>query len=280
MKQLTVVVLGVALAGAILAGARSGPDAARRASPKPRPAAIPRGEDSPRAAPPAETAAGPAGAPEPIDVAARLLAFEGDEIARMEEEFEARAVEDPAFALRLFDAFLSETDPVKMSFLQNVLAGHAPRRNDPEWQDRFVRVAERDPRFERRAAALLFVQQAETIRPVHDRLLALAESDRELVAHALVALKGLPDRRLPDPRLVALAGRLAERETDPNVRGLAIRIEGNPRRAERALADPDRVVRMHACQVVTSRDALEAAVRAEADPEVRQVMEHHLSLLK
>jgi len=277
MRRLTLIALGVALAGAILAGARGAHDTKRRASPKPRPVETPRDE---AAALPSEGVAEPTRAPEPIDIRARLLKLEGDEIAKIEEEFEARVIEDPAFALQLFDVFLSETDPVKVSFLQNVLASHPPLRNDPEWLERFLKVAERDVRFDRRAAALLFIQQAETIRPVHDRLLALAEGDRELCAHALVALRGLPDRRLPDPRLVALAGRLAERETNPDVRGLAIRIEGNPQRAEKALSDPERVVRMHACQVVTSRAALEAAIRTESDPEVKQVMEFHFAQLK
>jgi hypothetical protein len=213
-------------------------------------------------------------------VQARLAKFKGGEIGPLEEEWEALVIEDPAFAERLFQAFLEEADPQKMSFLQNVLASHPPLRNSEEWQTRFMKVGESDPRMERRAAALTFLQQAETIRPVHDRMLALAEHDRELCAHALVALKGLPDRRLPDPRLAALAARIYERESDPNLRGLAIRIEGNPERAARALADPDRTVRMHAAHVATSREAVEAALRAEEDPEARQILELRLSGLK
>ncbi len=277
MKRIIPVALAAVVAAAWLLGARGGeaprtePAAARPVRPIPQ-------ETPP---PPAETLSEPAPpAPPPIDARSRLAKFKDEDVGAMEEEFEARVIEDPAFAERLFEAFLAETDPQKMSFLQNVIASHPPLRNSEEWQGRFMTVAEGDPRRERRAAAMTFLQQAETIRPVHDRMLALAETDRELMPHALVALKGLPDRRLPDSRLAELAGRIADRETDPDLRGLAIRIEADPERAARALADPERVVRMHAAHVATSRPALEKAFLEEEDDEVRAVFEARLATLK
>jgi hypothetical protein len=241
----------------------------RRAAPRP---------PAPRAEEPQETAAveapseRAAPARETVDIAARLARFEGEEIARLEEEWEARVVEDPAFAERLFDAFLAEPDPMKMSFLQNVLASHARLRNDARWQARFMAVAEADARRERRIAALVFLQQAETIRAVDDRMLALAEGGGELRRYALVALRGLPERRLEDGRLKALCGRVAAADPDPELRGLAMRIEGSPEGAARALSDPDRIVRMHAAHVA-GREALERALALEADPEVRALLE-------
>lgn len=207
-----------------------------------------------------------------IDLRERLS---GD-LAATEEVLEARLLEDRAFAEELFVAFRAETDPVRMSFLANVMASDPPLRNTAAWQERFMKVAESDPVFERRAAALLFLQEAETIRPVADRMLALAENDRELCAHALAALKGLPDRRAADPRVGALAGRIADREPDPTLRGIALRVEADPSHAARYLSDSDRTVRIQASRVATSRAALSAALEAEQDPEVREMLQLRL----
>jgi hypothetical protein len=189
-----------------------------------------------------------------------------------EEEFEARVIEDPAFADLLFAKFLDEADPVRMSFLQNVIASNPKLRNDARWQERFMTVAESDARRERRIAALLFLEQAEAISSVRDRMFALAEAG-EIREHALVALKGLPDRRLPDARLAALARRIADEE--PALRGLALRIEDDPAHAARYLSDPDREVRAQAAQVA-GREALERARAAEEDAEVRSIIERRL----
>lgn len=211
-----------------------------------------------------------------IDVRERLSGG----LAAAEEELEARLLEDRAFAEELFDAFRAETDPVRMSFLANVMASDPPLRNTAAWQERFMKVAESDPVFERRAAALLFLQEAEAIRPVADRLLALAENDRELCAHALAALKGLPDRRAADPRVGTLAGRIADREPDPTLRGIALRVEADPSHAARYLSDSDRTVRIQASRVATSRAALSAALGAEQDPEVREMLQLRLEELR
>lgn len=269
-------VLGAALlAGAVAVGSRRSEAPPRKPPARSAPAAVaPR--EAPETPPETATAALP---PNPIDLQARLAKFEGDEIGALEEELEARLSEDPAFAETVFAAFLAERDPVKMSFLQNAIASNPHLRNSPEWQDRFLKVAEGDGARERRIGALLFVQQAETIRPVHDRMLALAERDPEVQAHALVALKGLPERRLPDPRLVELAGRLADSSRDPEIRGLAVRLEDNPERAARALSDPEAAVRAQAAQVVTSREALQKALAAEKDPDAKAVLERRLESL-
>ncbi len=279
MRFSGLILLAAALAGAFLLGVRGGdPTGKPPAKPRSHPVAAVLqavAEEAPaplRARAPEEPAP-----PPPPDVRARLLKFEGEDIGGLEEELEARLSEDPACAEALFSVFKGETDPVKLSFLQNVIASNPLLRNSAEWQDRFVKVAEADPLLGRRAAALLFVQQAETIRPVRDRLFALAETPGEVRDLALVALKGLPGRRLPDARLLELAGRLAEGERDPLLRGLALRIEGNPQRAARFLADPDRTVRMQAALVAEARPALEAALKAEEDPEARELLERRLA---
>ncbi len=141
-----------------------------------------------------------------------------------EEELQARVIEDERVRTEIFDEFRAETDGERLDFLQNALASHPPLRNDPAWQERFMAVAEHDPLPERRAAALLFLQQAETVRAVHDRLLALAEHGGDLRKHALVALKGLPDRRAHDPALASLVARMLETERDPDLRALAARL--------------------------------------------------------
>lgn len=217
--------------------------------------------------------------PEPADepAPARPQIREWHDLEKLEEEWMARVIDDPAFRDALFAEFLAETDPMKMSFLQNVLASNPKLRNDPAWQDKFLTVAETDPSRERRITALLFVQQAEAIGSVRERMFALAETG-DVRAYALVALAGLPDRRLRDDRLQQLAGRIAER--DPELRGLALRIEGNPERAARFLSDPDREVRMQAAQVVDSREALEKAIAEEKDEEVRRGMEFRLASLR
>lgn len=230
------------------------------AGPDPAPAAI---ADSPRPA-----------------LANALERADWTDLAKLEEELEARLIEDRAFARVLFDAFRIESDPLRMSFLANVLASDPPIRNSPAWQNEFMQVAEHDVSFERRAAALLFLQQTETLRPVMDRLLTLAESDRELCPNALAALKGLPESRRPDPRVADLAGRIADRDPDPTLRGIALRIEENPVHAMRFLSDPDRTVRMQASRVATSREALSAALRAESDEEVREMFQARLEELK
>jgi hypothetical protein len=262
------------LGGAWLAGARNSEEPSaprRRAAPAAAPAAAP--EPDPPAAPE------PLPKRDPVDVRSSLRRIEDGSLDRIEEEFEARVIEDPAFAEALFEAFLAETDPVRLSFLQNVLASHPPLRNDPAWQSRFMKVAESDARTERRVSACVFLQQAEAVRAVRERLHALAENDRELLPHALAALKGLPDRRPADPRLAELAGRIADRDPDPFLRGLALRIGGDPARAARALGDPDRTVRLQACRVAVSRADLEAALRRETDPEVTEMLELRLSEL-
>jgi truncated hemoglobin YjbI len=218
--------------------------------------------------------------PPPIDIRARLARLEGDEIPRLEEEFEARLLEDPAFAKALFDAFLSETDPSKLSFLQNILAGDPRLRNSAEWQERFMNLAETDLLRERRITALLFIQQAETIRAVRDRLFTLAQTGGELRANALIALKGLPGHRMADADLSALAARIADAPGDPHLRGLALRIEDNPAHAAPFLADPERLVRLQAVVVMTSPEPLEAALASETDPEVRELIEVRLSQFK
>lgn len=282
MRSSGLILLAAALAGAFLLGVRGGESTEK-------PSAIPRSHPvAAVVAAAAEEAPAPLRArvteepapPPPLDVRARLLKFEGEEIGSLEEELEARLSEDPAYAEALFSVFKSETDPVKLSFLQNVVASNPLLRNSAEWQDRFVKVAEADPLPERRAAALLFVQQAETIRPVRDRLFALAETPGDVRDLALVALKGLPGRRLPDARLTELAAKMIEGERDPRLRGLALRIEGNPERAARFLADPDRTVRMQAALVAESRPALEAALKAEEDPEAKELLERRLADLR
>lgn len=277
MKRRLLLLVGIVAGGAILAGVRG------VAAPAPgmRAAAAVRSSGSveERAIDERASAAMPPRPPEPIDVPGRMEAFEGDEIGRIEEEFEARVLEDPAFAAQLFDAFLAERDPVRMSFLQNVIASNAHLRNSPEWQARFMGVAESDERRERRIAALLFLQQAEAIAPTKDRLFLLAATGGAIRVHALLALAGLPGRRAPDPRLVELAGTLAATESDPGLVGLALRIEGSPDRAGSMLAHADREVRMQAAQVVVSRDLLEAALRRESDAEVRDVIARRAEFL-
>jgi hypothetical protein len=210
----------------------------------------------------------------------RLALADRADLASLEEELQARLLEDRAFAAVLFDAFRIEPDPVMMSFLANVLASDPPVRNAAVWQERFMDVAEHDISFERRAAAMLFLQQAETIRAVMDRMLSLAENDRELCAHALAALKGLPESRRPDPRVAALAGRIADRDPDPTLRGIALRVEDDPAHAARFLSDPDRTVRLQASRVSTSREALSAALKGESDAEVRELLQFRLDELK
>jgi hypothetical protein len=228
--------------------------------------------------PPAEPPK-PAVAPSKSDLKERLASVDRAGLIAMEADLEAQLLEDHGVADLLFDAFRRETDPVKMSFLANVLASDPPLRNAEAWQDRFLSLAERDPSFERRAAALLFLQQAETLRPVLDRMLSLAENDRELSPNTLAALKGLPEQRRPDPRVGALAGRIADREPDPVLRGIALRIEDDPAHATRFLSDPDRTVRMQASRVTTSREAVEAALRKESDAEVREMFQARLEEL-
>ncbi len=274
MRALWVLLPAAALGAGWLLGARG------EVAPPPRP---PRSEVPVEAArtvapPPAPSIPAPIRPERPprIDVRERLT---GD-LAKSEEELAARLLEDRAFAEELFDAFRAETDPVRMSFLANVLASDPRVRNAAAWQERFMKVAEGDPSFERRAASLIFLQEAETIRPVADRMLALAENDRELCAHALAALKGLPDRRAADPRVGALAGRIADREPDPTLRGIALRVEADPSHAARYLSDSDRTVRIQASRVATSRAALSAALEAEQDLEVREMLQLRLDELK
>lgn len=256
-------------AAAWLAGRRAeGPAPLRRAEPPAPPVAAP-------TSPPAEPSPLP-----PFEFRERLARGGRAELSELEQELEARLLEDRNFAAELFDAFRVESDPVRMSFLANLLAGDPPLRNSEAWQERFLAVAERDPSFERRAAALLFLQQAESIRAPRDRLLALAENDRELAPQTLAALRGLPERRRPDPRVPELAGRIADRETDPTLRGIALRIEDNPAHAVRFLSDPDRTVRMQASRVVTSVEAIGVALKAEQDPEVREMLQQRVEELK
>jgi hypothetical protein len=272
MKKTWPVLLAIVVGVSVVAGARA---VARPSAPAPA-----RTDTARHAASVAPTAATTptADARPSIDLPAKLANWDSEDIGRLEEELEARLREDRRFGEVLFDAFLLETDPMKMSFLLTALASDPRLRNDPAWQDRVMRVAEGDASLERRKTALLFVQEAEAIATVRDRMFALAESG-EVREHALVALKGLPDRRLDDPRLRALAARIIETERDPETRGLAIRIEGNPERAARLLADPEREVRAQAAIVATSREAIARALAAETDEEVRDVMERRLAEL-
>ncbi len=279
-------VLALLLAAGIFFGLRIAPTAAPAGTPArpvvsrppPKPADRPDGKapaDRPgTAADPTEPA--PREFP-PVDIAGRLTNFEEGDIGKIEEEWEARLMEDPKFADQMFQAFLAEPDPTKQSFLQNLLATQPHLRNSPEWQDRFMGLAENDPDTNRRAAALLFLQQAESIRSVRDRLVSLVEHGRDIRVEALVTLDGLPERRGKDPQLVELAGRLAESDPDPVLRGVALRIENNPDRAVRALNDADKEVRMQACWVVTSREALQQRLQGEKDPEVRDALEQRIT---
>ena len=250
-----------------------------------RPSALPaeRPDDGTPAARPGAAEAPEEPAPRefpPIDITGRMTNFEEGDIATIEEEWEARLMEDPKFADQLFEAFLVEPDPTKQSFLQNLLATQPHLRNSPAWQDRFMGLAENDPDTNRRAAALLFLQQAESVRAVRDRLVSLVEHGRDVRVEALITLDGLPERRGKDAQLVELAGRLAESDPDPVLRGVALRIENNPDRAVRALNDADKEVRMQACWVATSREALQARLQAEKDPEVRDALEQRLTDLE
>ncbi|MFN3485145.1 MAG: hypothetical protein ACK44W_06650 [Planctomycetota bacterium] len=142
-------------------------------------------------------------------------------IGALEERLLARLREEPSFEEAVFQAFLTEADPMWMAFLQNLLADDPRRRNAPAWQDRFARVAETEPVAARRRAALLFLQRAEAIGPaLRTRLFTLAERS-DLRGPALLALGGLPGRRPADPELVRLATHLAEQDPDPAVRALA-----------------------------------------------------------
>jgi len=272
MKKTWPVLLAIVVGVSVVAGARA---VARPAAAAPARTATSHGAPAvaPAAATPPAVEARTA-----IDLPATMANWDSEDIERLEEELEARLREDRRFGEVLFDAFLLETDPMKMSFLLSVLASDPRLRNDPAWQDRVMKVAEGDASLERRKTSLLFVQEAEAIATVRDRIFALAESG-EVREHALVALKGLPGRRLDDPRLRALAARILETERDPEMRGLAIRIEGNPERAARLLADPEREVRAQAAIVATSREALAKALARETDEEVRAVMERRLGEL-
>src|SRR6185295_20291632 len=106
------------LAAAWLIGSRSGaaPAAVAR-KPQVRTESLPPPETS---SPAAVVSAAPEPSTPRPDVRARLLKLEGDDLARLEEELEARLKEDPGFMADLCSAFLSETDPVKMSFLAAV----------------------------------------------------------------------------------------------------------------------------------------------------------------
>lgn len=218
--------------------------------------------------------------PHRSSIRGRLSDFTPGAIEKLEQEWEARLIEDPGFAEELFAAFLEETDPMKMSFLQTVIASNPKLRNSPYWQDRFMTVAERDADPKRRITALLFVQQAESISSVRDRLYTLAETNRDLTQYVLVTLKGLPDRRSSDPRLAEFANRIFDTEADPELRGLALRISGDQQRAARAVRDPEKVVRTQAYQVITSRETLQQALASEVDPEARQLIEVRLSRTK
>lgn len=266
--------LALLAAAAYLAGRRPAETVSVPLS-RPAPASI----EAPRPEPawPAERTESPAPA---VPLKERLAVADRADLAPLEEELQARLLEDRAFAAVLFDAFRTEPDPVMMSFLANVMASDPPVRNAAAWQDRFMAVAKHDVSFERRAAAMLFLQQAETIRAVMDRMAALAENDREMTAHALAALRGLPESRRPDPRVAALAGRIADREPDPVLRGIALRIEDDPAHAARFLSDGDRTVRMQAGRVATSREALASALKSESDPEVRDLLQFRLEELK
>ncbi len=272
MKKTWPVLLAIVVGVSVIAGARA---VARPAAAAPSRTAV--AHAAPSVVPTAATAPAVDARPS-IDLPAKLVNWDSEDIGRLEEELEARLREDRRFGEVLFDAFLLETDPMKMSFLLTVLASDPRLRNDPAWQDRVMKVAEGDASLERRKTSLLFVQEAEAISTVRDRMFALAESG-EVRQHALVALKGLPDRRLDDPRLRALAARIIETERDPEMRGLAIRIEANPERAARLLTDAEREVRAQAAIVATSREALAKALAAETDEEVRSVMERRLTEL-
>src|SRR5262245_29833454 len=187
MKHVWALALVLVVGASIAVGAR----AAARPVPATAEPPVARAIETPLARPAEPRAATPAAG---IDVRSRLSNWDNEDLAKLEEELEARVREDATFARELFDAFLSELDPMKMSFLQNAIASDPRLRNDPAWQDRFMKVAEADTMPERRKTALLFVQQAEAIATVRDRLYALAETG-DARAHALVALKGLPGRR-------------------------------------------------------------------------------------
>ncbi len=216
----------------------------------------------------------------PVDVRGRMATADVAEYGAIEQEWELRLLQDPAFAGRLFEAFRDETDPMKMSFLQNILAGSPAIRNDPAWQDNFLAVAENGATAERGMPALLFLQQAERIDAVRDRLYALAERGGGLRANALITLKGMPDRRPPDPRLAETAGRIADTERDPRLRGLALRIEEHPAHAVRFLSDPEKEVRLQAAQVVTDVAAVERALATEQDPEAKSVLQGRIDQLQ
>lgn len=269
-----VATVAILAAAAYLAGRRPAePVSVALSSPAPAAIVAPASE-------PARPAERPGPPAPPVSLKERLAVADRADLAEFEEELQARLLEDRAFAAVLFDAFRNEADPVMMSFLANVMASDPPVRNAAAWQDRFMAVAERDVSFERRAAAMLFLQQAETIRAVMDRMAALAENDREMTAHVLAALKGLPESRRPDPRVAALAGRIADRDPDPVLRGIALRIEDDPAHAARFLSDGDRTVRMQAGRVATSREALSSALKSESDPEVRDLLQFRLEELK
>lgn len=221
-----------------------------------------------------------ADAPAPIPPAPMPVLSGTAAIPALEREFEARLRAESGFEEAVYDAFKSQEDPMWMSFLQNRLAADPKRRNSPAWQDRFMGLVENDSRLERRKSALLFLQQAESIQAVRERLFRLAENGGDLRRHALVTLKGLPGRRLPDPRLAALAARIADHDPDPELRGLALRIEDDSDHAAGLLSVPHHSVRLQACQVVSSRECLERALARETHPEVRRAIESRLARLK
>lgn len=204
-----------------LAALRTSPTPALRAnSPAPRPAATPTPPATPRT-PPSPARAHP---PAPPGRAWSWTRESRTEIGALEERLLARLREEPSFEEAVFQAFITEADPMWMTFLQNLLAADPRRRNAPAWQDRFARIAEAEPVTSRRRAALLFLQQAEAISPaLRTRLSMLAERS-DLRGPALLALGGLPGRRPADPELVRLATHLAEHDPDPAVRALAKRL--------------------------------------------------------
>lgn len=252
--------------------------ASRTSAPASRPA--PAEPAGPAAGIAASSAAGPK--PTPGSIRERLAGFEtGDlDIGKIEEEWEARLAEDPAFAGELYAAFLEETDPAKLSFLSNLLASDPGLRNDPAWQDRFMTVAETDGLMDRRIPSLLFLQQAESVGTVRSRMFALIDEPGDIRFHALVSLKGLPDRRTDDPELAAAAARIAETGTDAELRGLALRIEQNPEHAARFLGDPEPQVRMQAAQEVNSLDLLQRSLEREMDSEAREVIGERIEVLE
>jgi len=205
MKAWGPMLLAALVAAAAAAKTRSAscPDASRRPV-----AAMGRDQKSPRTI----------ASPEPAPLGEFTLSACG-------KDFEARLRSEPAFADRVFETFRSTGDPVRMSFLQNLLAEDPRRRNSTSWQLCFVRVAEADGRPERRKAALLFLQQAESIGGIREKLFALAAEGQDR-KQALAALKGLPGRRLADSGLRDLASRLSETDSDPDIRHVALRILG------------------------------------------------------